>query len=441
MNWRSRTQAFWVIGLIWATCLAGSGCQSTASLQTIAPDFQADNQEEVSPASLDVPVPPKDGIGKDDKVPGVEMLPGSNHELIGPIDSSPYHADKVSRKSFAFTIPTPAPRKGCKLPAPLPRELDKVAQAPYRIEPPDILEIDAIRVVPKPPYRIEPLDTLFVQASQVLPGEPVAGLVGVESDGTINFGASYGSVRVDGMTIQEAQKAIEKQFHEVGFKKAEVRVAQGQSRALQQIRGQHLVRPDGTVGLGVYGNVFVAGLTLDEAKAALEAQLSLKLLKPEISLDVFAYNSKVFYVVTSGGGLGEAVYRLPATGSETVLDAMSSIGGLPQVASLHNIWISRPSPAGSKCYQVLKVDWKAITRCGDTDTNYQILPGDRVFVDANSLVKADTFLAKLFAPLERLAGFSLLGSSVVHSIPTPINTGGNGGTGGTGGTGTGTTGF
>ena len=36
----------------------------------------------------------------------------------------------------------------------------------------------------------------------------------------------------------------------------------------QPIAGQHLVRPDGTVGLGTWGSVPVAGLTLDEAADA-----------------------------------------------------------------------------------------------------------------------------------------------------------------------------
>ena len=38
-----------------------------------------------------------------------------------------------------------------------------------------------------------------------------------------------------------------------------VDVAVAESRALQQIRGEHLVRTDGTVGLGVYGSVQVDG--------------------------------------------------------------------------------------------------------------------------------------------------------------------------------------
>ena len=67
-----------------------------------------------------------------------------------------------------------------------------------------------------------------------------------------------------------------------------------QSRAMQQIRGEHLVRPDGTIGLGVYGQAYVAGLTLEQARAAVEAQLAKYLYRPEVSLDVAAYNSKIY---------------------------------------------------------------------------------------------------------------------------------------------------
>src|SRR5262249_20302890 len=46
--------------------------------------------------------------------------------------------------------------------SPIPRELTKVTLPEYVVEPPDILLIDAVRVVPKPPYRIEPLDVLYI---------------------------------------------------------------------------------------------------------------------------------------------------------------------------------------------------------------------------------------------------------------------------------------
>ena len=304
--------------------------------------------------------------------------------------------------------------------SPIPRELEKVSLPAYTIAPPDILLIDAVRVVPLPPYRAEPLDILLIQVSGVLDTEPIAGPYPIYPEGTINLGFSYGEVPVVGLSLHEIKEAIEKSLRQKKIKEPNATVSLAQSRGLQQIRGEHLVRPDGTVGLGTYGSVPVAGLTLDEAKAAIEALLSQHLLKPEVSVDVAAYNSKVIYIVFDGGGNGEQLVRLPATGNETVLDALSQVGGLQPISSKHQIWVARPGPACSPRDIVMPVDWIAITTRARTETNYQLLPGDRVYVQAQALVTIDTYIAKFISPFERMFGFTLLGDSLIRQFQTPI---------------------
>jgi protein involved in polysaccharide export with SLBB domain len=294
--------------------------------------------------------------------------------------------------------------------------LAKVSHPPYRVEPPDILLINATRVIPLPPYRIEPLDSLFISALETFPDEPVNGVYTVDPDGTVKLGFNYGSVRVAGLTLDEAKVAIEKQLVQSAKTSKVQQVTLADSRGKQQIAGEHLVRPDGTVGLGTYGSVHVAGKTLDEVKMAIESHLSRYLLNPEISVDVFAYNSKVYYVIFDGGGYGQQVVRLPATGNETILDAISQVNGLPITASKHKIWIARPAPAEASCDQVIPVDWCGITTGAATATNYQLFPGDRVYVQADCLIATDNFIAKVTAPIERLFGFTLLGNSVVRTL-------------------------
>jgi protein involved in polysaccharide export with SLBB domain len=211
-----------------------------------------------------------------------------------------------------------------------------------------------------------------------------------------------------------------------------VNVALAQSRAMQQIRGEHLVRPDGTVGLGVYGAVYLAGLTLEQAKAVIEEHLSKFLLKPEIALDVYAYNSKVFYVIFDGAGYGEQVYRLPITGNETVLDAISQINGLPAVSS-KKMWVARPG-AGSGCNeQILPVKWREVAMCGAAATNYQLFPGDRLYVKSDPLISFDNMIAKVLAPVERIFGVTLLGQQTILSFDRSLHSGGNGNGNGNGG--------
>jgi polysaccharide export outer membrane protein len=313
------------------------------------------------------------------------------------------------------------------LPPDVPRELAKVSLPPYVLEAPDILLIDALRLVPKPPYRIQPLDVLAIRASDTVPDQPINGPFTVEPEGTVNLGFNYGSVRVANMTLAEAREALEKYLQRRLKPGVQVQVAIAESRAMQLIRGPHLIRVDGTIGLGVYGSVYVDNMTIPQARAAIEQHLSQFVVDPEISLDVSGFNSKVYYVITDGGGQGEGVVRLPMTGKTTVLDAISFINGLPPVASKHHIWVARPAPADSCEELILPVDWVGITQRGQTATNYQLLPGDRLYVRSNALVKTDTFLARLFSPIERTLGVVLLGTTTAQAIKTlgaPVTAGG-----------------
>jgi hypothetical protein len=137
------------------------------------------------------------------------------------------------------------------------------------------------------------------------------------------------------------------------------------------------------VTLGIYGSVLVTGMTLEQAKRAIELHLSQFLFDPEISLDVAGYNSKVYYVIIDLGGAGERVIRLPVFGNETVLDAIGEIKGLPGGTDRKRIWIARQAGPGSACGVVLPVDWNAVACGGATATNYQIMPGDRAYVSVD----------------------------------------------------------
>jgi polysaccharide biosynthesis/export protein len=299
------------------------------------------------------------------------------------------------------------------IPADVPRELDKASLPAYVVEPPDILTIEALRMVPKGLYRIEPLDTLFIQPAAPVPGEATNLVLPVNPDGTIDLGPPYGgSVHVAGLTLAEAKAAIEKASP---LKNPAVKVGLYQSRGAQRISGTHLIRPDGTIGLGQYGSLRVAGLTLEGVKKAIETHLAEQFTTPEVTVDVQGFNSKLVYVILDGGGAGQQVVRLPFTGNETVLDAIAQVYGLASVSSTDNMWVARPGPAGSPA-QVLPVNWQAVSSLGETGTNYQLLPGDRVYVAAQHLVATDTFIARVLSPIERIFGVTLLGNVTVRSL-------------------------
>ena len=189
------------------------------------------------------------------------------------------------------------------------------------------------------------------------------------------------------------------------------------------ISGERLVRPDGKISLGFYGEVYVAGLTLPEVKEkvvlhlkeligpqklGLVAPLSeiregeldsrMKTGKPVAPRDsnrVFVQlaksNSKFYYL------LGAFVIpgRVPVTGRERVLDAVNKANGLAPEADSNQVFLYR---VGSKegRLKTLKIDIDQITLGDDLSTNYQLIAGDRLVVRrrAGSLPETEEKLAK-----------------------------------------------
>jgi protein involved in polysaccharide export with SLBB domain len=311
------------------------------------------------------------------------------------------------RSDYPITPPAPSPHSL------VPRELEMVSLPPYVIEPPDILMINAIKVVPKPPHRIETFDGIIIRVLGVPVEQPIENVFVVDPEGKVDLGPAYGRVRVVDLTIDEARDAIRRELSKV-YGNVDVSVSLALSAGVQQIVGEHLVGPDGRVNLGTYGSVYVAGRTLEEARAAIETQLANFLDHPQVVVDIFSYNSKKYYIVTQGAGLGDNVVTAPITGNETVLDAISIIGGIPQVSST-KLWIARPAPNG-ECEQILPVSWQDISRGASTATNYQMLPGDRLYIAEDPLFRLDSVVAKHTRPFERLFGWVSLGTAMLNRI-------------------------
>jgi polysaccharide export outer membrane protein len=227
------------------------------------------------------------------------------------------------------------------------------------------------------------------------------------------------------------------------------------------ISGERLVRPDGKISLGFYGDVYVAGLTIPEIKEKIifhlrkfltDEVLGLVELDPEtgsakmdkenkpiivepkecdrVFVDVTAYNSKKYYVLGDVAAPGQ----LPITGNETVLDALNFAGGLIPTAAPQNIRLVRPAPPGACCEQVLPVNLAAITSAGDPTTNYQLMPGDRLVVYRDPIVRTTIFIDRLAAPFQTVLNSILQYSFTARSVEfLRLGTRGVGGAAGTAG--------
>jgi polysaccharide biosynthesis/export protein len=159
--------------------------------------------------------------------------------------------------------------------------------------------------------------------------------------------------------------------------------------------GDQPVMPDGTIHLGKFGRLQVAGKTVEEMETAVKGQVETQAKDAgPITVRIVTRQSKVYYVLGEVNAPG--AYQL--SGRETVLDAVMAAGGLTERASRDDIILDRPTPPDS-CRIVLPVCWSEIVQVGDTSTNYQMTAGDRIYVPTRGFL--EDFCSKPSCPCGR----------------------------------------
>jgi len=143
------------------------------------------------------------------------------------------------------------------------------------------------------------------------------------------------------------------------------------------------VGPDGTIGLGGFlGQIYVAGMTVEEVKKAVVEKLSERYGIPQVKVEVAIYNSKVVYVIekTNAGDFAARIPH-PGPGPLRVLDALASRSN--QFQAFDDIVRVYVMPTSSPADR-LEVDLDALSSGNNDSANFELLPGDRVFVLTNA---------------------------------------------------------
>jgi polysaccharide export outer membrane protein len=406
---RSRGQLLAGMGALAGLCLAGAGCQSS-SLRT---DSFAARTESTAPArpvasilQMLKPGEHQDGRTSGPVVSIMRPVPtaGTSGSNAVAVASAWQPVQRASAEELPQTVPS---QPAVQAPAPMPTSVETPAPIEIAIQPAAAAPDDKPATVDKDDATtLHPPAALAAAPAMIVGHPPVE--IGPPKEFSKQSLPPYVVEPPDILLIQSSQKILD-----------------------QPLSGQHLVRPDGYVSLGMYGEVYVAGFSLEQVRVAVTEQIRKRLptFDPRtLDVDVIAYNSKVYYIVTDGGGYGEQVYRIPVTGNETILDAMAQINGLPAVSSKKKIWLARATPGDGGHPIILPIDWRGVVMRGSGATNYQVFPGDRIYVGADPYVTVDSWLAKRLAPIERLFGITLLSSSTVNSIKNGTNAFGGTGT-------------
>lgn len=168
------------------------------------------------------------------------------------------------------------------------------------------------------------------------------------------------------------------------------------------------VLADGTIDLGGFGRIIVAGHTVEQIEEVINQ--TVKAAEPDagpINVRLISPQGALYYVLGEVNTPGS----FPLIGRETVLDGILAAGGLSSRASTCNIIVSRPTHPGS-CRVVLPVCYRQIVQLGDATTNYQLMPGDRIYVATRTIWEE-------LNPCQNKAGCSRCNSGLQCPCPDP----------------------
>ena len=250
-----------------------------------------------------------------------------------------------------------------------------------------ISEAPGQAIVTSKELQLTPLDSLLVDVGDTVSVEPVSfdatirlpGDQTVKPDGHISLG-EFGPWLASGKSVQQLQIEIQSVVDSAISSRLEQEFSVQQRRV--ELDDQELsLDADEDEEEDVLEKESRRLALEREAREAFDVDREKQLRQNRISVRLTNWDSKKIYVLGEVNSPGSFVYQ----GNETVLDAIIEAGGIGSKANHHAIIVSRPSDCGD-CRTVMKICYDQIVQLGDASTNYQLRPGDRVYVPSLSFM-------------------------------------------------------
>lgn len=172
--------------------------------------------------------------------------------------------------------------------------------------------------------------------------------------------------------------------------------------------GEVIVGQDGSVNLPQIGRVFVRGLTLQQATAAIATEYAVFIHEPIVNITPLRFRPVRIgiageikrpgaYVMTGENDFSSSDIR--DFGFPTLTQAIDQAGGITSQANLRTVEIRREIGQGQQ--QTLTIDLWALIQAGDLQQDITLMGGDEVFIPtATSLTPEEVTLLSSanFAP-------------------------------------------
>jgi polysaccharide biosynthesis/export protein len=139
------------------------------------------------------------------------------------------------------------------------------------------------------------------------------------------------------------------------------------------LSGAILVRPDGMISMPLLGDVQASNLTPLQLSNQIAEKLKKYYQDPKISVVVTQIHSKTVFII------GEVTKKGPVdmTPGMTLLEAISSAGGLTDFANVKKIYVLRNQEKGSQVR--IPAHYKDALK-GDSSANFALKPGDTIVI-------------------------------------------------------------
>lgn len=134
-----------------------------------------------------------------------------------------------------------------------------------------------------------------------------------------------------------------------------------------------LVRPDGRISIPLLNDIVAAGLTPDQLRQKLNAAAQRYVEDPMVTVVVKQINSRRVFITGQVAKPGP----YPLTGPTTILQLISTAGGLLEYADSKNVIVMRTENGRPVSYNF---NYKEVVQRRNLKQNIELRPGDTVIV-------------------------------------------------------------
>jgi polysaccharide biosynthesis/export protein len=190
-----------------------------------------------------------------------------------------------------------------------------------------------------------------------------------------------------------------------------------------EYNGSHQVLADGTLNLPLVGSVYVTGLTLQQAEAAIAGRYQSELRSAIVNVSLG--QTRPLQVAIGGEVQQPGSYQLPSTGSfPGLVQAIQAAGGTTQAADLRGVQVLRTSLSNPN--QTIAVNLVELLQ-GNLSQDVKLRDGDRIWIPTAATVdfaEATQFAASNFAAKPAPVNIAIVGEI---NRPGSYTIGGEGG--------------